>query len=68
MTLNPTSAHAGRARRFTTELSYQRNDVNLPWGEFVTNLVRTRVSYSFNPRTFIAGAWCSTTIAPTCGR
>lgn len=38
---------------FTTEVAYSRNDVNLPWGDFVTNLVRTRISYSFNPRTFI---------------
>jgi hypothetical protein len=37
----------------TSELSYQRNDVDLPWGSFVTNLVRTRASYSFNPRTFV---------------
>jgi hypothetical protein len=37
----------------TTELAYQRNDVDLPWGSFVTNLVRTRASYSFNPRTFV---------------
>jgi len=40
---------------FTTELSYQRNDVDLPWGSFVTNLLRTRASYSFNPRTFVQG-------------
>ena len=36
----------------TAELSYQRNDVDLPEGDFVTNLVRTRVSYSFTPRIF----------------
>ena len=40
---------------FSTEIAYQRNDVDLPWGDFVTNLVRTRVSYSFNPRTFVQG-------------
>jgi hypothetical protein len=39
----------------TTELSYQRNDIDLPGGDFTTNLVRTRVSYSFNPRTFVQG-------------
>jgi hypothetical protein len=51
-TLNPTlRMRLGEA--LTTEVAYQRNDVNLPWGDFVTNLVRTRVSYSFNPRTFI---------------
>lgn len=36
----------------TTELNYQRNDIKLPWGDFVTNLVRTRISYSFSPRIF----------------
>ncbi len=49
--LNPTIRfRAGDA--LTTELNYQRNDINLPWGEFVTNLVRTRVSYSFTSRIF----------------
>ena len=36
----------------TTELNYQRNDIDLPGGSFITNLVRTRVSYSFTPRVF----------------
>jgi hypothetical protein len=36
----------------TSEVNYQRNDIELPWGAFVTNLVRTRVSYSFSPRIF----------------
>jgi hypothetical protein len=40
---------------FSTELSYSRNDVDLPGGHFTTNLVRTRVSYSFNPRIFLQG-------------
>ena len=49
--LSPTiRMRAGDA--LTAELTYQRNDVNLPWGDFVTNLVRTRVSYSFSPRVF----------------
>jgi hypothetical protein len=39
----------------TTEVAYQRNDIDLPWGSFVTNLLRSRVSYSFNPRTFVQG-------------
>ncbi|MEW6322376.1 MAG: DUF5916 domain-containing protein [Acidobacteriota bacterium] len=39
--------------RLTAELSYQRNDIDLPWGQFVTNLVRSRVSYSFTPRAFV---------------
>ncbi len=54
VTLNPT-LRMRLGETFNTELSYQRNDVNLPFGDFVTNLVRTRVSYSFNPRTFVQG-------------
>jgi Domain of unknown function (DUF5916) len=38
---------------FTTELAYQRNDVDLPWGAFTTNLLRARVSYSFDTRRFV---------------
>ena len=49
--LNPTVRfRAGDA--LTTELNYQRNDITLPDGHFITNLVRTRVSYSFTPRIF----------------
>ncbi len=51
LTLNPTvKFRAGDA--LTAELSYQRNDVDLPGGAFVTNLIRTRVSYSFSSRVF----------------
>jgi hypothetical protein len=54
VTLNPTlRMRAGEA--LSTELSYSRNVVDLPWGDFSTNLVRTRISYSFNPRTFVQG-------------
>lgn len=38
---------------FATELTFSRNDVDLPRGRFVTNLVRSRVSYSFTPRMFV---------------
>ena len=54
VTLNPT-LRMRIGETFSTELSYQRNDVDLPVGDFVTNLIRTRVSYSFNPRTFVQG-------------
>jgi hypothetical protein len=37
----------------TTEVAYERNDVTLPGGAFVTNLVRARVSYSFTTRAFL---------------
>jgi hypothetical protein len=49
--LNPTVRfRAGDA--LTTEVNYQRNDITLTDGHFITNLVRTRVSYSFSPRVF----------------
>ena len=38
---------------FTTETSYSLNDVDLPYGSFRTNLVRSRINYSFTPRTFV---------------
>jgi hypothetical protein len=53
---------------FSTELSLDRNDVDLPGGRFVTNLARARLSYSFSPRVFLqslvqyndrANAWSS---------
>jgi hypothetical protein len=51
VSLNPTiKMRAGDA--LTAEIAFQRNDIDLPWGQFVTNLVRTRVSYSFSPRIF----------------
>jgi hypothetical protein len=39
--------------QLTTEAVWSRNDVDLPWGDFITNLVRTRASYSFSPRAFV---------------
>jgi hypothetical protein len=36
--------------RFITNFDWDRNDINLPGGDFVTDLVRLRVSYAFNPR------------------
>jgi hypothetical protein len=46
-------ARAGRA--FTAELIWDRNDVDLPGGRFVTNLGRARLSWSFTPRLFAQG-------------
>jgi Domain of unknown function (DUF5916) len=52
VTITPTlRARAGDT--FTTELAYQRNDVDLPWGAFTTNLLRARASYSFDTRRFV---------------
>ena len=38
---------------FNTEVSVSRNDIDLPFGAFVTNLILSRTSYSFTPRVFI---------------
>ncbi len=52
VTLNPT-VRIRPSEAFNLELAYSRNDVNLATGDFITNLLRTRVSYSFNARTFL---------------
>ena len=36
--------------RFSTELQYNRNDVKMPWGDFLVNLSTLRVDYTFSPR------------------
>jgi hypothetical protein len=38
---------------FSTELSLDRNDIDLSGGHFVTHLARARLSYSFSPRVFV---------------
>ena len=38
---------------FNASVDYTRNDVSLPDGRFVTNLVKTRLSYSFSPRLYV---------------
>ena len=38
---------------FQAEVGWDRHDVDLPGGAFVTNLARARISYSFNPRVFL---------------
>ncbi|MFQ5568922.1 MAG: DUF5916 domain-containing protein [Rhodothermales bacterium] len=38
---------------FTTEFSLQHNDISLPAGDFITNLFRARLSYSFTPRIYV---------------
>jgi hypothetical protein len=38
---------------FTSSVDYSRNDVSLPAGRFVTNLLRVRLSYSFTPRLYL---------------
>jgi hypothetical protein len=38
---------------FSSELSWNRNEIDLPDGRFTTNLARARLSYSFSPRVFV---------------
>ena len=38
---------------FNTQVAWERNDVDLPGGSFVTNLARVRVNYSFTTRMFV---------------
>jgi hypothetical protein len=52
VTLNPT-VRIRPSEAFNLEVAYSRNDVNLDTGDFITNLLRTRISYSFNARTFV---------------
>jgi hypothetical protein len=40
---------------FDGQIGLSRNDIDLPWGEFSTNLWRSRVSYSFTSRVFLQG-------------
>ena len=37
---------------FNATLQWDRNDIDLPGGTFITNLMATRISYSFTPRIF----------------
>ena len=35
---------------FAATLNYNRNDVKMPWGNFLVNLTTLRVDYTFSPR------------------
>jgi hypothetical protein len=39
--------------RFQSSLGYIHNDVALPYGDFTTDLVRFKATYSFNPRVLL---------------
>ena len=39
--------------RFNTQVSWERNDLDLPGGAFATNLARLRLNYSFTTRVFV---------------
>ncbi len=36
--------------RMAAELQFNRNDVKMPWGDFLVNLTTVRVDYTFSPR------------------
>jgi hypothetical protein len=46
------SAAAGvrASSQFAAELQYTRNDVRMPWGDFLVNQSTLRVDYTFSPR------------------
>jgi hypothetical protein len=49
--LNLTAAAGVRASsRFSSEVQYTRNDVRMPWGDFLVNLSTLRLDYTFSPR------------------
>ncbi len=54
-TRRSTTAEVGvrASTRVSTDVQYSRNDVNLPWGAFVTNLAILGVDYTFSPRATI---------------
>jgi hypothetical protein len=38
---------------FNTDIAWSRNDIDLPGGHFTTNLISSRISYSFTPRIYL---------------
>jgi hypothetical protein len=62
VTFQPTDFYGGTRRsltygfgaratsRLSAELNYNRNDVKMPWGNFLVNLTSLRVDYTFTPR------------------
>jgi len=49
--LNLAAAAGIRASsRLSAEMQYNRNDVKMPWGDFLVNLSTVRVDYTFTPR------------------
>ena len=52
LTIRP-SVRYRMGEAFNTEVSLSRNKYDLSGGEFVTNLIIARTSYSFTPRVFI---------------
>jgi hypothetical protein len=44
------SVNARAGATINTSLTWRRSDINLPEGDFVTNLLQTRLNYSLSPR------------------
>ena len=47
------SVSARYGETLSVSLSWSRNDINLPFGDVVTNLTSSRVAYNFSPRLFV---------------
>ncbi|MBT8220656.1 MAG: carbohydrate binding family 9 domain-containing protein [Bacteroidia bacterium] len=52
------SAHSGSVKgrigdKFNSELGFSYNDIDLPEGDFIAEIYRLRLSYSFTPRFFV---------------
>ena len=52
VTLRPT-VRARVGEIFNLQLSYSRNDIDLPSGSTITNLTSVRAGYNFSPRVFV---------------
>ena len=46
------SGRVAITKRFSLEPSFSLSDVNLPYGDFITRVIRSRVDYGFSPRMF----------------
>ena len=47
------SLNLRKGEALNVEMRWERNDIDLPGGSFVSNLAGARVSYSFTPRIFV---------------
>jgi hypothetical protein len=52
VTLNVTQGRIAVTKRFSLEPSLTMSKVNLPYGDFITRVLRSRVDYGFSPRMF----------------
>ena len=51
-TLGFSSGRVTITKRFSLEPSFSMSKVNLPYGDFITRVLRSRVDYGFSPRMF----------------